>query len=165
VSSTNPFDDDYDPEPPAAEPEAAPAPVAAPARPVPAVDGKVVVTLKGGTGYDAPWVVIHAATVADAQDQLEDKALGALIERTKRVAAHFSGGGQPSGPARSASTSGGAPRPATPAHQEAPGGEERFCKHGPMKFRSGTSKAGNVYKGFFCQESNRDEQCKAQFIK
>ena len=125
-------------------------------------DGKHVVTLKGGSGFDAPWYVIHASGLDELEQLFSEDAgrLAALMERIQKAGAHFSGlgGSKPSGgsPQR-----GQAPQPA----QEAPGGEERFCQHGKMTFRSGVSKkTGKPYEMFACSERDRDAQCKPQFL-
>jgi hypothetical protein len=39
------------------------------------------------------------------------------------------------------------------------------CQHGPMKWKEGTSKQGNAYKGWFCAAPYGQVQCKAQFVK
>lgn len=39
------------------------------------------------------------------------------------------------------------------------------CAHGSMKWKEGTSRAGNAYKGWFCPAPLGQTQCKAQFIK
>jgi hypothetical protein len=52
----------------------------------------VTVTLKGGAGFDAPWIVIHAGDVTDAYEQLSgDNAavLSKLMDRTRNAASHF----------------------------------------------------------------------------
>lgn len=50
---------------------------------------KIVLTLKGGAGFDDPWIVIHASSVKDADDALSDEALPGLMERTQKAAAYF----------------------------------------------------------------------------
>lgn len=95
-----------EPEPaPAAEPEAA-APAAAP-RPA-SSDSKIVVTLKGGPGFEAPWIVVHADTVSDAIDTL-GADLATLMERTQKAAAHFRGGGDSAPAAAAPAARAGAP--------------------------------------------------------
>lgn len=127
-------------------------------------DGKVVLTFKGGRDFDAPWIVIHAASLEDAYEQLTTKGdlLGKVMERTANAGRHFAGSAPKAAPAQSG---GGAPqRQAPQAAQEAPGGEKRFCEHGEMVFRSGVSKSsGKPYKLFSCT-APRDQQCKAQFL-
>lgn len=126
-------------------------------------EGKVTVTLKGGAGFDAPWIVVHADNAEDALEQLNDKALGALIARTKEVAAYFSGGNGNTTQRPAQSQQQGQQRP---PQQQAPNGETKTCQHGEMVFRSGVSKSsGKPYKGFFCPSSDRNDQCKPQFIR
>lgn len=47
----------------------------------------------------------------------------------------------------------------------APASDNPSCSHGPMKWKEGTSRAGNAYKGWFCTAPLGQTQCKAQFIK
>lgn len=103
-------------------------------------EGKVVLTLKGGAGFDAPWIVIHATSLEDAYEQVSGENAGLLakvMERTAAAAKHFTTFKQPntaSAPARS-------PQQQPPANApECPPGWE---------FKSGVSKAGKAYKGFF----------------
>lgn len=75
----------------------------------------VTVTLKGGSGFDAPWIVIHASDLEDAYDQVSGEnasLLAKLMEKTAAAGKHFSGFG------------GGkdAPRSAPQAAAEAPAG-------------------------------------------
>jgi len=139
-------------------------------KPAPAVaasEGKVVLTFKGGAGFDAPWIVIHAESLEDAYDQVTEenaKLLADLMGKVQSAGQHFVklGGGSPN--SNGGQNSGGR-RGAPQGAQEAPNGEERYCAHGKMQFKSGVSKAGNTYKGFFCPSRDRNEQCKAQFLK
>lgn len=39
------------------------------------------------------------------------------------------------------------------------------CVHGSMKWKEGTSKQGNAYKGWFCPAAFGQTQCKPQFVK
>lgn len=140
-------------------------PMTAPAV-VPQADGKVVVTLKGGTAYDAPWIVIHAANVGDALTQLQDQYLKNLIDRTAEVGQYFAGLNKPAqvAPQQQASS---APQDhsSTPPQQQAPSGEQKFCAHGEMQYKTGVSKAGKTYKGFFCSSQDRNAQCSPQWAK
>lgn len=45
------------------------------------------------------------------------------------------------------------------------GGEAKTCSHGAMKWKEGVSKAGNNYKGWFCNAPYGQTKCAAQFIK
>jgi hypothetical protein len=79
----------------------------------PSSEGKVVVTLKGGRDFDAPWIVIHAADVADANAQLTGE-LASLMGRVQNAAATFRGAAPPSA----------APAAATPQRQAPQGATE-----------------------------------------
>ncbi|OBJ40268.1 hypothetical protein A5630_25290 [Mycolicibacterium mucogenicum] len=196
----DPFGDDNDeaqtevhdafdaPEP--EEPEPAPAPKKAPAKKAPAKaaakpatttvvnnagsDGKVVLTFKGGSGFDAPWIVIHATDMDDALDQVSGDNAGKLatvMERVQKAGKHFVS----LGPAKAAGgsggnsgggNSGGGRSNAPQAAQEAPNGEERFCKHGAMVYKTGISKKnGKAWKAFMCGSGDRDDECPAQFLR
>lgn len=128
-------------------------------------DGKVVLTFKGGSGFDAPWVVVHADGIQEAHEFVSgDNAslLAQVMERVQSAAKHFAGMAPASpnaGSAGGGNRGGGAPA----AAQSAPGGETRHCAHGEMVFKSGVSKAGKPYKLFSCT-APRDQQCKAQFL-
>lgn len=50
----------------------------------------VVVTLKGGSGYDAPWIVLRAGTVEEMNTVLNTE-LSALMERVSKAGQHFAG--------------------------------------------------------------------------
>ncbi|APC43198.1 hypothetical protein SEA_JAAN_50 [Mycobacterium phage Jaan] len=142
--------------------------------------GDLSVTFKGDGSYASPWIVPKYATVADALVDLgEDPSVVAgmgqaqrwmaLFERATKMAAHFAklSGGAPA-PANGGGNGGGQQRQqsrAPQAAQEAPNGEERFCAHGKMEFKSGVSKkTGKPYKLFSCT-APRDQQCDAQFLK
>jgi hypothetical protein len=54
-------------------------------------DGKITATLKAGTGFDAPWVVVSADTSGELRDRLgEIEQSGALVD-VSRVAKAFQG--------------------------------------------------------------------------
>lgn len=130
-------------------------------------EGKVVLTFKGGTGFDAPWIVIHAEDLHDAYDQVNGenaKLLADLMTKTQAAGQHFAGMAPKGSSGGGQSQGGGGGRQAPQGAQEAPNGEERFCAHGKMQFKSGVSKAGKAYKGFFCSSRDRNDQCKAQFL-
>lgn len=54
-------------------------------------EGKIVVTLKGGKGYEAPWIVVHANSVDEAHKVFDDKRFHELMERTLKAGAYFAG--------------------------------------------------------------------------
>lgn len=130
-----------------------------------ASEGKVVVTLKGGRDFDAPWIVIHANDVADANDHLRDAALGELIRNTQEVAKFFAGGGQntpQAAPQRPQNNGGQRGKPAGASMH--PQGETRQCAHGQMTYRSGINRNGKPYEAFFCPERDRAQQCPAVWL-
>ncbi len=123
----------------------------------------VTVTLKGGTEFLRPWIVIHAADPASALAQLNSPDLRNLIDRTVAVGGYFVDKGAktpaagPSGPAPSAPT--GA---AKPAYQRGPG-IAPSCDHGEMVYKSGTNAQGKVWSGHFCPERDKSQQCDPQW--
>ena len=84
-------------------------------------NGKVVVTLKGGKGYEAPWIVLHCDTVAEANGLLSDDGLKELIDRTTKAGQYFAKQGGAAAPAPAAASTpagGGSPygAPQKPEH-------------------------------------------------
>lgn len=127
---------------------------------------EVSATLKGGSGFDAPWTVIRGASLEQVRDALQDEVLKEILELTQGAAKFYGdqykgsapasgGGGQRSGGGRQA------PQGAT----EAPNGQTENCDHGPMKYMSGVSKkSGKPYKMFVCQSGDRNNECKPVFV-
>ncbi|MBF6287143.1 hypothetical protein [Nocardia cyriacigeorgica] len=69
-------------------------------------DGKVTVTLKGGSGFDSPWIVIHAADLQDAFAQFDGgnaSVLASLMDKVANAGKYFSS----KGPAATAAPRGG----------------------------------------------------------
>ena len=131
---------------------------------------KYTVTLKGGGGYDAPWIVVRSSDVPSLKSDvgaLDDEALSLV----KSAGQRFAGAGAPPATAGAAAqqfanagmvsqeqvtdtyaadaAAGGmgafaAPEISTPvappAPPAAPVGDAPTCKHGTMKFIQGTSK-------------------------
>ena len=111
---------------------------------LPAYEGKVVVTLKGGSGFDAPWIVIHAASVEDAHSQFDQK-LADLMSKVHKAASHFSG----SAPVNPNSS-------AKPAQQGQPAGSKQPPANAPeapgpgWEYKTGFAKAsGKPWQGWF----------------
>lgn len=152
------------PEPKKGVAKKAPAKKAAPVEGDP--DG-ITLTFKGGSGFDAPWIVIHASDLDGAEDYFTDEnkaRLASLMKNVQSAGEYFvsqapagksqGGGGQAQG--------GGQRQP----QQQAPNGETKYCKHGEMQFKTGVSKAGKAWKGFFCPTpKGTPDQCDAQFIR
>lgn len=45
-------------------------------------DGKITVTLKGGKGHDAPWIVVSGDTIAEVEQSMLELGESRLIELT-----------------------------------------------------------------------------------
>lgn len=180
TDSFDPFSDD-----PADEPDTEPTPAPKKTTRKPAVKKEttkmadetatdrtgMTLTFKGGSGFDAPWIVAHVADLQAADDLLSGEnqdQLKRVMERSQSAGAFFAS----KAPTRPATESGAGARSgnttaAPAASQAAPGGEERFCKHGPMSFKSGVSqKTGKVWKAFMCPSpKGTPDQCDAEWIR
>lgn len=102
----------------------------------PAPDNKVVVTLKGGSGFDAPWIVVHAESVGEAKRILGDE-IKELMTLASAAGKYFAGlGGSKSA----------APRAEAPAqHQTKPGDPD--MPEG-WTYKTG-SKNGKTWRAYF----------------
>lgn len=138
----------------------------------------VTVTLKAGQGFEAPWIVIHAESVADAKDQIDQGVFAELAERTVAAAEFFRAAHNvKKGLAANEAASAPAPQPqqngpswsqqgsqqqAPPAQQ----GEGKTCIHGPMTYREGVGKqSGKPYKAYFCAAPKGSAQCSPEFLR
>ncbi|AMB18540.1 ribonucleoside reductase class II [Mycobacterium phage Centaur] len=121
----------------------------------------VSATFKFAGQYSDPWVVVKGADPADVLSKVNTHEFKALMDRVQQIAGMYAGAGsKPAGNAGGGAQQSRAPQ----AAQEAPNGEERFCQHGKMEFKSGVSKkSGKPYKLFSCT-APRDQQCEAQFL-
>lgn len=134
-------------------------------------DGKLTVTLKAGPGFEVPWIVRHANTVAEAVEFMQDPQLDELMDLTARKAKEFAKayGGSQAAPKASGGGSWGNKTPAAPA---ASGGavewdaeaEEYTCNHGGATQRKGESAKG-PWTGYFCpQPKGSPDQCSPKFL-
>lgn len=155
---------DPGPEPQQQDPWASPPPVAwAPAVPAGATAtavaspsvGEIVTTFKAGTGYDSPWVVLHASSVAES-DALLDKEFADYLGKVKRVAEFFNGGS-------SASAQGGN----TQQRSNAPQGATQPPSYAPPKpyddfvYKSGVSKfSGKTWEAWMPPEKGDSREPK-----
>ena len=117
-------------------------------------DTEVSVTLKGGAGYDAPWVVLRAPDVATARTLVDDEEnLTPLLDSAAKAGKYFSGLNAPVQTAAASSSSSG--------------GEGRTCKHGAMQWKSGfSSSTGKAWQGWFCPSpKGTPDQCKPEFTR
>lgn len=137
--------------PVAEEPQAPPVetskPIDVAVRPViqnPVNDGKVVLTFKGGAGFDAPWIVIHATDLKDAHAQITgDNAnlLAEVMTQSQKAGAHFAGLA-PAKASPNSSNAGAAPA----ASQQAPAGSPE--PPAGWTYKTGVGKNGKVWKAF-----------------
>lgn len=98
-------------------------------------DGKISITLKGGKGYDAPWIVVSGDTVAEVEQSMLELGESRLIKLTKlgsealvsavEVGVAAQGGGAPSASERPAGVG------------------------ADWALREGTGKNGKPWKGWF----------------
>lgn len=106
---------------------------------------KIVATLKGGSGFDAPWVVVHADTPAEAKEILDDEQFKEFLDLVGSVGGYFAKTG-PSKPAQGGNN-GAAPAPA----QQAPNGQTPPPGY---VFKSGIGKNGKPWKAFMAADRN-----------
>lgn len=105
---------------------------------------KLTLTFKGGAGYDAPWVVVHANNPSEANAIVLDEEFKTLLETVQRVGGAF-GGMAPNKPAAPASN--GQPAGAS----QAPNGETPPPGY---VFKSGMGKNGKPWKAFMPIDRN-----------
>ena len=128
---------------------------------VPPAEGKVTVTLKGGIGFNAPWVVIHGKDVADALDQINDPQITDLLERAQKASKYFADKAETPVPTPTAQTQSG-----QPAASVAGSGTVKTCPHGQMALKSGVSATGKAWSGWFCPTpKDTPGQCKVEWVK
>lgn len=100
---------------------------------------KIVTTLKGGSGYNAPWVVIHSDTPEEALNVLKNEDIRELLDQAKKVGEYFGGASQ-AGPKNANSQ---------PVASKQPPANAPECPEG-WEFKSGISKRNNKpWKGYF----------------
>lgn len=124
-------------------------------------DSPFTVTLKGGSGYDKPWIVIRGNTAAETIARLGEASIDGLLERTAEYAAKFqeaNGAAAPAGGATGSpsvvqsgpSTQGqqaAAPSAAAPSRQLHPEGLKCGSCQGDVVFKEITQKKP-PYKSF-----------------
>jgi hypothetical protein len=108
---------------------------------VSAEDSVYTVTLKGGAGYEAPWIVVRGDSPAEVEESLENLTEG-LLQKVNDVASLFRGAGAVSAP--SLPHDQGATVTQHPASEGL-----RTCEHGVRTRREGTNSKGK-WVGYFC---------------
>lgn len=105
-------------------------------------NAKIVTTLKGGSGFDAPWIVVHADNAEEAVAILRGGAIEELLKATKEVSDKFNGGQAPAQQRQAPRTQGmpagaDAPRPSDPPMPEG------------WTYKTGVNKNGKAYRAYF----------------
>jgi hypothetical protein len=117
---------------------------------------KLVLTLKRGSGYDSPWIVLHT-TVETAKDELRTLLAQEIPQALSKVAEIFAGTAPANAPSALRQS-------APPAQSTPPGVEGKSCDHGQMTYRTGTNKFGKPYSAYFCpQPKDAYDKCKPIF--
>lgn len=98
-------------------------------------DGKISITLKGGKGYDAPWIVVSGDTVAEVEQSMLELGESRLIELTNLGSKALVGA-----VGESAAPQGGGSQPVS----DRPAGVGA-----DWTLREGTGKNGKSWKGWF----------------
>lgn len=123
-------------------------------------EGKMTITLKGGSGFESPWIVLYADDAADGLNQMQDENLKTLMEVVKRAGKHFAGGD---------SKAAQQPSNDKPARQQPPqdlSDDDRFCAHGERTFKTGTSKSGRAWKAMMCPTpQGTPDQCPPKWLR
>lgn len=143
-------------------------------------EAPITITLKGGSGYDKPWLVLRAVSAPDALALLAEAELNELPGKIAEFAASFQekngAAPQTSAPARSSgspSRSQGAPRGAAPQQQQQSSDVEYHpeglaCSkcQGDVQLKTITSKKnGKKYDMWVCpNQSDRNDGHHSEFI-
>lgn len=140
-------------------------------------------TLKGGSGYDKPWLVLRAQSAEDAVALLGEAQAAELLDRIAEYATEFQGkvaGAAPEGapaenrstgtPSRSGSTGGSQRRGAAPAPKSTdveyhPEGLKCDKCQGAVVYKKITSKVGKVFELWVCEnQRERNDGHYSEFI-
>ena len=120
-------------------------------------DGKVVLTFKGGSGFEAPWIVIHATDLEDALDQVSDEALADLMGRVQRAGQAFAS----QGPAKS---QGGGNNRGTwqkrsnaPAQAQQPPAGSPAAPGPDWTYKSGAKKSGGTWQAWMPPQGSQED--------
>lgn len=160
------------------------APQQAPVMNVGTVDAgeKVVVTIKAGTGFDAPWVVFHAANNAEAADLLgaaQATGLFALVaEASKSLQGQFNvgqilGGRPVQAPAAAEQGWNAGPPQQAPVQQQQPqaqngpppGHNPPSCPHGVKQYITKVGAKGPWHAWGCPAPKNDPSQCGLEFFR
>lgn len=139
--------------------------------PAPAQSGEsgFTITLKGGSGYWVPWIVVRGATAEEAKQNLRDMIESELHRVTAAASGMFMEKVGESAPAKAApakpAAAPTAPLPAGWSPAPSGGGSGQTCRHGARTYKVGTSKAGKPYRAHFCPSPDRNDQCDPVWVQ
>ena len=118
-------------------------------------DGKFVITLKGGSGFDAPWFVAHLDTLADVEAALNDPTLKRILDKLQVIAPIFAAA------SKSVGGAGSAPRRPAPQGATTPPAGAPAAPGPDWTYRSGTVKSGpkqgQVWHGWMPPQGSNDK--------
>lgn len=106
---------------------------------VESLESSFTVTLKGGAGYEAPWIVVRGDNPAEVEESLENLTEG-LLQKVNDVASLFRGAAVVSAPP--------AAQGATVTQHPA-SADLKTCEHGVRVRREGVNAKGK-WVGYFC---------------
>lgn len=106
-------------------------------------NGKIVTTLKGGSGFDAPWIVVHTDDAAEAVAVIRGEDFAELIKATKEVSDKFNGGQKPAQQRQAAPRTQGMPAGANEPRPSDPPMPEGWT------YKTGVNKNGKPYRAYF----------------
>lgn len=134
-------------------------------------NAKVVVTLKAGGGYDAPWVVFHGDTVQEVQAAVQTAELTGLYAVVGKAAEAFAaqalvGGVLGATPVAAPVVPTTPAAPATPAVQAGPPGTQApSCPHGVKTYKTSKPGAAKTWKAWMCPTpQGTPGQCPPEWI-
>ncbi|WP_424217454.1 hypothetical protein ACN20G_30030 (plasmid) [Streptomyces sp. BI20] len=121
----------------------------------------ITTTIKFGSGFDAPWGVLHTADLNEANEIMESEEFGRYAQNVVTYSKAAQGLYGPVAPATRpapAAPAGGA-MAGLPAAQTA----GKSCQHGARTMRTGTNARGQWTAWFCPQPKGAPDQCKAIF--
>lgn len=151
----NPFEDDAATEEPSQEPEQSEPTVVQTADP-----GEVSLTVKAGSGYNAPWITMRRPTLQGLENDLQNETLERVLTWSAAVSQQYSKKFEGSN-GSSKSNGGGSGQPGKPAKAtQAPNGESHTCHcGGDMTYVSGFSQKTEKPYAFFACPKPMGQQC------
>lgn len=136
-----------------------------------------VITLKGGAGFESPWLVLRAQSAEDAVALLAEAKVAGLPKLIGEYAADFRGEAGAGTPSASGGARGGSPSPqraSAPRGRQAssgasaPSNQNADVEYHPegltcgangcgkaIYLKTGTSKAGNEYQVWTCPDQRQ----------